>query len=156
MARAAKRVEISSPPELNIASDKVAFIIEKAREFDVKEGLSDPNSGSNPTDDGDADILEDKANDPTRQELFDAIRALNVDERNELIALAWVGRGTFSLEEWKEAVDTAKQEHGKRPATYLMSLPLLGDYLEDGLDAFGIGIVDETGRPEGPSEEDNS
>jgi len=32
-------------------------------------------------------------------------------------------------------------------------LPLLGDYLEDGLDAFGIGIVDA--RPEGPSEGGN-
>jgi hypothetical protein len=156
MVRAAKRVELSSPPELNIASDKVAFIIEKAREFDVKEALSDPNSGSNTTDDGDADVLEDSPGDPTRQELFDAIRALNEDERNGLIALAWVGRGTFSLDEWQEALDTAFTEHGKRPATYLMSLPLLGDYLEDGLDAFGIGIVDDAGRPEGPSEEDNT
>lgn len=156
MARPAKRVEITSPPELNIASDKVAFIIEKAREFDVKEELSDPDSGSNPTDDGGADILEDAPGDSTRQELFDAIRALNVDERNELIALAWIGRGTFSLDEWKEAVQTAQTEHGKRPAGYLLSLPLLGDYLEDGLDAFGISIVDDSGRPEGPSEEDNT
>ena len=145
-----------SVPELNISSDKVAFIIEKAREFDVKEGLSDPDSGSNPTDDGDADILEDKPSDSTRQELFDAIRGLNVDERNELIALAWVGRGTYSLDEWREAVDTAQQEHGKRPATYLLAMPLLGDYLEDGLDAFGIGIVDENGPLQGPSETDNA
>ena len=156
MPRAAKRVEIASPPELNISSEKVAFIIEKAREFDAKEGLSDPDSGSNPTDDGDADILEDKPNDPTRQELFDAIRALNEDERNALIALAWVGRGTFGLDEWQEALDTAFAEHAKRPATYLMSLPLLGDYLEDGLDAFGLGIVDDSGRPEGPPDADNS
>ncbi len=156
MPRPAKRVEVPSAPELNLASDKVAFIIEKAREFDVKEALSDPNSGSNPTDDGDADVLEDRPNDPTQQELFDAIRALNEDERNVLIALAWVGRGTYSLDEWQEALDTAYAEHRKRPATYLMSLPLLGDYLEDGLDAFGIGIVDDSGRPEGPSEADNA
>src|SRR5690348_9418338 len=156
MPRPAKRVELSSPPELNVSSDKVAFIIEKAREFDVKEGLSDPNSGSNPIDDRDADVLEDKPGDATRQELFDAIRALNEDERNTLIALAWVGRGTYSLGEWQEALDTAYAEHGKRPATYLLSLPLLGDYLQDGLDAFGIGIVDDTARPEGRSIEDNS
>ena len=156
MPRPAKRVELSSPPELNFVSVLVVFIIEKAREFDVKEALSDPNSGSNPTDDGDADVLEDKPDDPPRQELFDAIRALNEDERNELIALAWVGRGTYSLDEWQEAIDTAFAEHSKRPATYLLSLPLLGDYLEDGLDAFGVSIVDDTGRPEGPSDEDNS
>ena len=32
-------------PELTISAEKVAFIIEKAREFDVKEGASDPDSG---------------------------------------------------------------------------------------------------------------
>jgi len=155
MPSTAKNADVS-PPELNISSDKVAFIIEKAREFDVKEERSDPDSGSNPTDDGDTDILEDVPGDSTRQELFDAIRALNVDERNELIALAWVGRGTFSLDEWLEAVEAAQTEHGRRPAAYLLSLPLLGDYLEDGLDAFGIGIVDDSGRPESPSKADSA
>jgi len=33
-------------PELTISPEKVAFIIEKAREFDVKELGSDPGSGS--------------------------------------------------------------------------------------------------------------
>jgi Protein of unknown function (DUF3775) len=143
-------------PELTIPEDKLAFIIEKAREFDVKEGDSDPDSGSNPTDDGSSDILEDQANDPTRQELFDAIRGLAADQRIELIALAWVGRGTYDIEEWDDALDTAQEEHGKRPAHYLMSMPLLGDYLEAGLEEFDEGIVDEDEELEGPSEEDNS
>jgi len=34
-------------PELAVSADKVAFLIEKAREFDVKEGVTDPDSGSN-------------------------------------------------------------------------------------------------------------
>jgi len=34
-------------PELSISPEKLAFIIEKAREFDVKEGSSDLDSGSN-------------------------------------------------------------------------------------------------------------
>jgi hypothetical protein len=143
-------------PELTIPEDKLAFIIEKAREFDVKEGDSDPDSGSNPTDDGSSDILEDIAGDPTRQELFDAIRGLAADQRIELIALAWVGRGTYDIEEWDEALDTAQSEYGKRPAHYLMSMPLLGDYLESGLEEFDDGIVDTDEELEGPSEEDNS
>ena len=36
-------------PALNIAEDKVAFIIVKAREFDEKVADSDPDEGSNPT-----------------------------------------------------------------------------------------------------------
>ena len=135
--------EIPEPPSLDIASDKLAFIIEKAREFDVKEGDSDPDTGSNPTDDGNADILEDQAGDPTREELAGAIRELNQDERAQLVALAWLGRGTYGLDEWAEAVETARNEHHRRAAEYLLGLPLLGDYLEDGLAMFGDTITDQ-------------
>ena len=138
----AKIVDVPTPPTLSIPIDKLGFIVEKAREYDVKEGDSDPDSGSNPTDDGTADILEDGAGDSTRQELFDAIRGLDADQRVELIALAWIGRGTYDIADWKEAIDTAQQEHGKRPAHYLMEMPLLADYLEEGLDAFGESVVD--------------
>ncbi len=141
------------PPTLDIASDTLAFIIEKAREFDVKESDSDPDSGSNPSDDGNADILEDKADDATREELVGAIRELNEDERAELIALAWLGRGTYELEEWDEAISTARSEHGKRAAEYLIGLPLLGDYLEDGMALFDEGIVDENDTTEGVNAE---
>src|SRR4029077_6706399 len=46
-------------PELAISAEKLAFLIEKAREFDVKEAESDPDSGSNPADDDNIDVLED-------------------------------------------------------------------------------------------------
>jgi len=146
-------VATTDSPTLDIASDKLAFIIEKAREFDVKESDSDPDSGSNPSDDGNADILEDKADDATREELVGAIRELNEDERAELIALAWLGRGTYELEEWDEAISTARSEHGKRAAEYLIGLPLLGDYLEDGMALFDEGIVDENDTTEGVNAE---
>jgi hypothetical protein len=128
---------------LNIAEDKVAFIIVKAREFDEKVADSDPDEGSNPTDDGNADILEDKAGDCTREELVGAINELNEDEQIELVALAWVGRGTYDLSEWSDALQVARDEHNKRTAQYLLGLPMLGDYLEEGLAAFGISISDE-------------
>jgi len=147
-------VKTPESPSLDIPTDKLAFIIERAREFDVKEGDSDPDSGSNPSDDGNTDILEDKSGDATREELSSAIRALNEDERAELIALAWLGRGTYDLEEWDEAISTARSEHGRRAAEYLIGLPLLGDYLEDGMALFDEGIVDESDTREGLDEED--
>jgi hypothetical protein len=58
------------------------------------------------------------------------------------VALAWLGRGTFDIDEWEEAKATARQEHNNRTGEYLSGLPLLGDYLEEGLDAFGESIVD--------------
>ena len=139
----------SREPVLNLPLDKVSFIILKAREYDVKEGDSDPQEGSNAIDDGQADILTDNGEDPVREELLGAIRGLNEEERIRLVALAWLGRGTFELEEWKEALATARSEHSRRTAEYLIGLPLLGDYLEDGLALFDEGIVDDNDTREG-------
>jgi len=135
-------------PELALPLETLTFIIVKAREYDVKEADSDPGEGSDPVDDGQADVLEDKASDPVREELLGAIRGLNGDARMRLVALAWLGRGTFDLGEWDQAVATARHEHGPRAAEYLIGLPLLGDYLEDGLALFGEGIVDDSDRAE--------
>jgi len=136
-------------PALDLPLDKVSFIILKAREYDVKEEDSDPNEGSNPTDDGQTDVLEDGHDDPVREELIGAIRSLNEDQRMRLIALAWLGRGTYGLDEWDEAVATAQNEHRRRAAEYLLGLPLLGDYLEDGLAMFDEGLVDDADDREG-------
>ena len=141
-------------PHLDIPTDKLGFIILKAREYDVKESDSDPDEGSNPNDDGFTDVLTDKSDDPVRDELLGAIRELSEEERVQLVALAWVGRGTYDLSEWRTALDTARSEHRKRTAEYLLGLPLLGDYLEDGLSLFGDGIVDDSDKREGLDSED--
>ena len=146
----------SQEPALNLPLDKVSFIILKAREYDVKEEGADPDSGSNPIDDGQTDILTNKQDDPVREELLGAIRALNEDERLRLVALAWLGRGTYSKEEWREAIATARSEHSRRTAEYLLGLPLLGDYLEDGLALFDEGIVDDSDTREGLDSENES
>ena len=52
-----------------ISTEKVCFIILKARELDVKVAPEELSGGSNPTDDGMQSILEDYADDPTREEL---------------------------------------------------------------------------------------
>lgn len=135
----------SVQPRLDIPADKLSFIILKAREFDVKESDSDPDEGSNPTDDGNTDILTDNSDDLVREELLGAIRDLPEDERLQLVALAWLGRGTYDLSEWRTALETARSEHRKRTAEYLLGLPLLGDYLEDGLAMFDDSMVDDAG-----------
>ena len=71
-------------PELTIAADKVAFLIEKAREFDVKEEASDPDSGSNGADDDMVDVLEDNGDDPVVREITGFINAMTDDEQIDL------------------------------------------------------------------------
>jgi len=131
--------------ELGISTEKVRFIIVKARQFDAKEGDADPDEGSNASDDGMADVLEDKPEDDSvRQELVSFINGLNEEEQINLVALAWVGRGTYDIDDWDEAIDTARTEHNKRTAQYLLGLPLLGDYLAEGLEAFDEDFDDES------------
>ena len=132
--------------DLGIATAKVCHIIVKARAFDVKEADSDPDSGSNPTDNGMTDVLENQPDDPVYRELIAFIRALDIDEQINLVALAWVGRGTYDLSEWQQALDTARGEHNSRTAEYLLGLPLLGDYLEEGLATFNENCDDFNAR----------
>ena len=132
-------------PELGVAPEKVRFIIVKARQFDAKEADSDPDEGSDAIDDGMTDVLEDDSqNDAVEQELISFINGMDEEEQINLVALAWLGRGTYGIDEWQEALDTARAEHNKRTAQYLLGLPLLGDYLAEGLEAFGESFDDET------------
>ena len=134
---------------LAINPDKVRYVIAEARMFDGKEGDSDPDSGSNATDDGMTGVLEDQPDDATPQVLAEFIRDLDEDEQIELVALAWVGRGTFTVEDWDDAVAEARRAHNKRTAEYLFSLPMLGDYLEEGLSLIedeGENEIEDEGR----------
>ncbi|MFL9502209.1 DUF3775 domain-containing protein [Rhodopseudomonas palustris] len=134
-------------PELAISTDKVAFLIEKAREFDVKEGDADADSGSNGTDDNMVDVLEDTGEDPVVQEIAGFISAMTEEEQIDLVALMRLGRGDGSIEEWDDLRREAAEGRNGRTARYLLGEPLLGDYLAEGLDQFGLSWNDERTTP---------
>jgi hypothetical protein len=150
----------SAMPELAISPEKLAFIIEKAREYDVKEGASDPDTGSNAADDDMIDVLADDSHDPVARELSGFIRALNEDEQIDLVALMWLGRGDGTIEEWEglraSAVEVRSEYSNPRRETaqYLLGEPMLGDLLADGLDEFGIDWADERITPDSSSRSD--
>jgi hypothetical protein len=125
---------------MDIALDKVCDLILRARAIDVKEGNTDPESGSNPTDDGSLDVLADDPDDSTEQELRDVISGLNDDERADLIALVYIGRGDMEADEWADAVRLARQREqasSAPTADWLIGIPNLGDLLDEGLAAMG-------------------
>ena len=129
-------------PTLSISPEKVCFFILKAREFDVKDAVSDPDSGSNASDDAMIDVLEDHPDDPTQQELRSFIDALTEDEQVDLVALTWLGRGDGTIDEWEDLRAEAARLHNNRTAAYLMGKPMLGDHLEEGLLQFGLSCED--------------
>jgi hypothetical protein len=129
-------------PDLTLDPSKAYYILLKAREFDAKEEETDPDEGSNASDDKMVDVLEFQADDTVEEELSSAIRPLNVDERLDLIALIWIGRGDFTLAEWSEARDAARDIAPARTIRYIREIPLVSDYLEDALSQLGYSLDD--------------
>lgn len=129
-------------PSLEIAVEKVCYIIIKAREFDAKEE-GDEDSGSNTADDGEREILLDFPDDPTYLELRSFLESLNHDEFVDLLALVWLGRGDYTVEEWQEVIAEARGIVDKKAPEYLLGIPLLADFLEEGLNALGLSCEDE-------------
>ncbi|MBB4210597.1 hypothetical protein CCR85_12760 [Rhodothalassium salexigens] len=64
-----------------------------------------------------------------------AIDDMSEEQQAQLVALVWIGRGTFEPEEWDDAVRTAREEAIHSTSEYLMGTPLLADQLVNGLDA---------------------
>ena len=127
--------------ELTISPEQVCFIIVKAREFDVKDADSELESGSNASDDQMLSVLEDRSDDPVQQELSSFIENMTEDEQIDLVALAWLGRDDNTIEDWPSIRAEAAGAHSSRKgrtARYLLGMPLLADYLEEGLAMFGV------------------
>lgn len=82
-------------------------------------------------------LAEEETENLTEQELRQLIGDLNVDEAAELVALAWIGRGDFDAAEFEDAVNEARLRGNKQTAKYLLGMPMLGDWLADGLEAIG-------------------
>lgn len=99
---------------IDISTYKVAQIILMARELDRAEG-----------------------------ELRAFIERLSEEEQISLVALMWLGRGSFEPEDLEEAKATAAGEATTPTADYLLGTPHLSDHLENGLDALNISVVDD-------------
>ncbi len=123
--------------QLTISPEKVCFIIIKAKEFDAKDEMTEPDPGSNPSDDKVVAVLEDHADDPVVEELTSLIDSLSEDEQIDLVALAWLGRDDYSASDWSAVREEAAAAHNERTASYLLGLPLLGEFLEEGLSMLG-------------------
>ena len=132
-----KRIDTVEPTELQISPEKVCFVVIKAREFDVKDAVTEPDPGSNPSDDQMAAVLEDHADDPVVEELSSLIGAMSEDEQIDLVAMAWLGRGDYMADDWPSVREEAARAHNQRTAAYLLGMPMLGDFLEEGLSLLG-------------------
>ncbi|NVO25807.1 DUF3775 domain-containing protein [Donghicola sp. C2-DW-16] len=122
---------------LQISSSKVAQIILLAHELRMNSGELEMLT---------EDLSEDEHETMGRlddEEIRSFIDDLNEEEQTDLIALAWIGRDTFGPDELDEARATVETEITRSAADYLLGMPNLSEYLESGLDAFGISANEE-------------
>ncbi|MBO0764445.1 MAG: DUF3775 domain-containing protein [Hyphomicrobiaceae bacterium] len=132
-------------PALAISAEKVCFVVVKSREFNAKDTVTEPDTGSNGSDDNMISVLEDHRDDPVLEELTSFISSLAEEEQVDLVALAWLGRDDNTVEDWEALREEAQRAHSSRTthtADYLLGMPLLSDYLEEGLVQFGQSCAD--------------
>lgn len=131
---------------LEVAVEKVCELITHARAFDAEIPDEDGEDGAEITEqealESLADQSDDQAENPAYSELANFIDGLNEEEQINLVALTWLGRGDFTSEEWVEAVQAARDARSDHTDTYLLGIPLLGDYLEEGLSQLGYSCED--------------
>lgn len=120
--------------ELELNRDTVQFIIDTAREFHTRDDVSFPEEPEAASEDWSQQVSSDYGGDTYYQELKTTIDDLEPDQQMSLVALMWLGRGDFSLDDWEEACQHAEDSWNEHTADYLIGTPLLADYLSEALD----------------------
>ena len=111
---------------LDLNPETVQQIIDRAHEYQTQDSFRLPED--------DEEIPLEEIEDPIYQELKAAIEDLEPDQQVSLVALMWLGRGDYTLDEWQRALDRAGESWNTRTADYLIRTPLLADFLSDGLE----------------------
>jgi Protein of unknown function (DUF3775) len=117
---------------LDLNPETIRFIVDKAQEFQV-ETETEPDADDDLSPETRADALEH----PAYQELKTTIDDLEPDQQVALVALMWLGRGDYSVDEWNAALAHARDSWNARTAEYLIGTPLVADYLSQGLEELG-------------------
>lgn len=123
--------------DINLNSEIVYQVIEKAKEFHAKEEVVIPENPNEFSEEDFAQILADHQNDLTYQEVKIAIDDLEPDQQITLVAIMYLGRGDFEPHDWDLCLSEAKNGWTKHTASYLLSKPHIADYLEEGLILLG-------------------
>jgi len=120
---------------LDLNPETVEHIIDRAHQYQTRDEMREE---ADEDDAPDLDALGDEdvqtTEDPVYVELREAIDDLEPDQQVSLVALMWLGRGDFSVDDWDQALARAGEEWNERTGDYLVRTPLLADYLTEGLE----------------------
>ncbi|KAA9006051.1 DUF3775 domain-containing protein [Histidinibacterium aquaticum] len=71
------------------------------------------------------------------------VERLSEEKQAALVAVFWIGRGSYDAEDLEEAQETALSEATTPTADYLLGSPHLADHLESGMEALGLDPSEE-------------
>lgn len=127
---------------LSVSADTVATLILEARAYDEVIPEIDVEDGADELDERDAPPHDEAIGNPARKVLIAAIESLTEEQQETLVALTWLGRGDYSVEEWDEALSMAAERDNGQIATYLAGIPMMADYLEAAAATLGLDLSD--------------
>jgi len=125
---------------IDLNPESVLQIVERAREFQTEEIALPQEPPAMPVDDSPIEYVVQWLGDPAYIELKEAIDDLEPDQQVSLVALMWLGRGDYELDEWDAALEYAAEARTASSADYLIATPLLADYLLEGLNKHGYEV----------------
>jgi hypothetical protein len=123
---------------MHIRQETLSSLVALAREFQAKEEVCIPQDQDSPSEDWALQVLADHGNDYSVGEFRSIVSDFSERQRAELVALMWLGRGDFSVEEWEQAVDEALGDFSVRAAEYVLAHPMVSDDLQEGMIALGL------------------
>jgi hypothetical protein len=132
--------------DLNTPLETICRLIIRSRELEAQVPAIENDEEEDPTDsDDEFAVLEDESNEAVEEEMRVTLEDLADDQIQEVLALAWVGRGTYDATEWDDALEEATDISD--PVEELLDMPTLAAFLDAGLAAFelscdGIGQID--------------
>ncbi len=125
---------------IDLNPESVKQIIDIAREFQTDASMDEETEPVTFEDDEAFERLTEWRGDDRFIELKTAIEDLEPDQQRTLVALMWLGRGDYDIDEWAEALKSAADAEGVATSDYLIASPLLADYLEEGLALHGYEL----------------
>jgi hypothetical protein len=120
--------------EIELNRETVQFLIDRAREFHTRDDVTFDEEPEIDDDDWSQHVSTSFASDPYYQEIKTTVEDLEPDQQMTLVALMWVGRGDFSMDEWDDALKEAEENWNENTADYLIGTPMLSDYLAEAID----------------------
>jgi len=102
-----------------------------ARDYHATYGNNQPRHLGDLASEGNKDYFTD----PKRKHFKEIVNSLGKEERAELLALVWLGRGDegVTVKDWDSVLEHAKKEDDEGTADYLIGKSPIASYIDKGL-----------------------